>query len=148
MASSRPSVLQSRVHDASPASAIGPILYASAVLRRPAGIRRRRLIRRPQRLHERDQRSYFRGTQILSIRRHVSASLDDLPDELIARETGGHGVQGRAAQTAFAAKAVTIAALLALDENRTLEFQRRASFHVRGRCRCAAPRLPLMALEP
>jgi len=62
--------------------------------------------------------------QVLAVSRHVPASLDDLPDELIAREARGHRVQRRAAQTTFATKSVTIPALLALDENCALQLQR------------------------
>src|SRR5260370_14247431 len=116
-------------------------LYASAALGRLGRISGSGLIRWPQRLHEGDQRGHFRGTYILAVRRHVPASLDDLPDELITRETRGYSIQGRAAQTALAAEAVTIAALLALDENRSLEFQRRPAFHICGGNRCACPHL-------
>jgi hypothetical protein len=85
-----------------------------------AGIPGSRLIRWPQRFHKRDECGDFRGTQILAIGRHVPAALDDLPDKLIGRETRGDGIQRRTAQTTFAAKRVTIPALLALEQNRPL----------------------------
>src|SRR5579864_6018094 len=45
-----------------------------------------------QRLEECHQRRGLRRAQVFSIRRHVAAPLDHLPDELILRQSYGHGV--------------------------------------------------------
>src|SRR5271170_3058838 len=141
MTSSRQKVFQSSVQDAITAAATGSILSASAAVRRVRGIRRRGLIRRPQSLHEGYQGSYFRGSQILAVCRHVSASLDDLPDQLIVGEARGDGIQRGAAQTTLAPKAMAVPALLALNEDRPLKLQRRATFYICGGRGRAAPGL-------
>jgi hypothetical protein len=46
-----------------------------------------------QRFEKRDQGSRFRRTQILSVSRHVAASLDHLSNQLILREPHGNAVE-------------------------------------------------------
>src|SRR5438309_1500115 len=88
------------------------------------------LVRRAQRLHEGHQRSHFRGTQILAIRRHVAASLDDLPDQLIVSQTDRDRIESWAPQSAFSAQAVTVPALLALHQDRALKLERRPPVNI------------------
>src|SRR5262249_43089569 len=107
----RQSIPQSSVHEERIAAATGSIAHISVLARIAGG----GLICGPQRSHEIDQCRNLRRPQVLAISRHVPAPLNYLPDQLIARETSGDRVQGRPAQSAFAAESVTIAALLALD---------------------------------
>src|SRR5712692_3936983 len=100
-----------------------------------------RLIRRPQGFHEGNQLRHLRGPQILAVRRHVSATLDNLPNELIARKARGHRIQCGAAHPTLAIERVTISALLALDENRASKFERGPPLHINSRGGRAAPSL-------
>src|ERR1700748_310223 len=45
-----------------------------------------------QRLEKCNQRRGLRRAQVLAVRRHVPAPLDHLPDELILRQSHGHGI--------------------------------------------------------
>ena len=56
-------------------------------------ITRRRLSGRVKRLEERHQCRSLRGTQVLSVGRHVAAALDHLADELILRELSSYLIQ-------------------------------------------------------
>jgi hypothetical protein len=53
-----------------------------------------------QRFEKRDQGSRFRRTQILSVSRHVAASLDHLSDQLVLRKPQGNVVKRRASLSA------------------------------------------------
>src|SRR3954469_14713761 len=96
---------------------------------------------RSQRVHEGDQRVDLRWAQVLTIRWHVSAALNYLPNELIVRQSSGHCVECRTTLAAFAIEAVTISALLALNKQRALEFQTRTALNVFDGRWCTAPRL-------
>src|SRR5262245_2935116 len=80
----------------------------------------RRLACRMERREKRDKRGGFRRTQVLAVCRHVAAPLNDLANELVLREAGGDAVETRAALAAGIAKGVTVAALLCLEDERTL----------------------------
>src|SRR5215469_13912998 len=103
MTSSRRRVAQSNDHDASTAEAIGSIERASRFAQgEVASVLSNGLIGRPQRFHEIDERSYLSGAEIFAVRRHISAALDHLTDELIASESSCDGIQFRSAQTTLA----------------------------------------------
>src|SRR5262245_51951991 len=100
-------------------------------------------MRRMQGLHERHQRRHLRRTQILAIGRHIAPALDHLPDQLVAGQARRHIVERRAALAAAAAQAVAVPALLVLEHQGALDFERRAALYiVRGHWR-AAPGLHL-----
>ncbi len=80
-----------------------------------------------QRLEERDQRRHLRGAQVLAVGGHVAAALQHLADQLIARQPRRDVVERRAAQAALAAERVAVAALLALQDERALQLERRAT---------------------
>jgi hypothetical protein len=77
-----------------------------------------------QRLKKCHERRCLRRTQILPIRRHVAASLDHLADELVLREPHGNAVQSRTSLSAPLPKGMAVAALLALENERTLPLKR------------------------
>src|SRR5207302_8829405 len=47
---------------------------------------------RVKRLEERDESGRFRRAEVLPVRRHLAAALDDLPDQLILRQPDGDSV--------------------------------------------------------
>src|SRR5215471_21761216 len=91
---------------------------------------RRRLAGRPHRLEKRHERIDLGGAQVLAVGGHVATALQDLPDELIAREARGDPVESRAALASLAAETVTVPALLVLDHERALQLERRAALHI------------------
>src|SRR5262249_1459285 len=105
------------------------------------GIARGRLVGWVQRFEERHQRRHLGGIEVLSVRRHVSAALNRLADELIARHASRDAVQRRASLAARAANRMAIAALLDLKNQSALTFDRRSALEVLDRNRVAAPRV-------
>ncbi len=105
------------------------------------GVASRRVRARMQRCHERYQRLHFRGVQVLAISGHVTAALDDLPDQLISGEPRGDVIERGSPLSAVAAQGVAIAALLGLEYGRAAQFNRRSSFDERHRNRIAGPRI-------
>ena len=93
------------------------------------------------RREERDERRDLGRAQVLAVRRHVAAALQDLPDQLVARESRRDVVERRPAQAALAAERVAVAALLALHQQRALQLERRAALEVLRRRRARAPRV-------
>src|SRR5215813_13496813 len=83
-------------------------------------IARGRLSRWMQRLKKCDECGRFRRTQVFSISRHVAASLNDLPDELVLREPHRDGVQGGASEPPDPSKGMAVAALFELKNERAL----------------------------
>src|SRR5262245_32011244 len=75
------------------------------------GLARRCLACGMERLEKRDKRRGFRRTQVLAVRGHVAAPLNDLANELVLREPGGDAIETRAALAAGLAKGVAVAAL-------------------------------------
>src|SRR5260370_3662093 len=88
-----------------------------------------------------DDRVDLRGREILAVCRHVAATLNDLANDLIAREARGSVVERRPAQPALAVERVTIAALLALHEQSALELERSAALNVIDGSGRTAPRV-------
>src|SRR5262249_57906919 len=92
--------------------------------------------------HERDQRVHFGGAQILSVRRHVAAALQDLTYELIARLARRDTVERGAALASLTVQTVAGAALLVLEHQRPLQLERRAALDVADRRGGGGPRPP------
>ena len=72
---------------------------------------------------------------------HVSAALQDLADDLVFGHARGDGVECRAAHPADAADRVAVAALLVLEDERALAFERSAVLQIGLRNRIAGPRV-------
>src|ERR1700691_5206132 len=94
-----------------------------------------------QRLKKRDQRRGFRRTQILAVRGHIAAALDHLPNQLILRQTSGHGIQSRSALSALIVERVGVVALLELENESALSLERSPLIQKLGRDRDGAPRV-------
>src|ERR1700741_3755810 len=88
------------------------------------GIAGRRLARGMQGLEKRDQGSCFRWTQVLSVSRHVAASLDYLPDQLVLCQPHRDSVKCWPSFAAQVPKRMAVAALLDLEDQRTLPLKR------------------------
>ena len=80
-----------------------------------------------QRFEESNKRRGLRRIQILSIGRHISAALQNLAHELVARQSNGHSVESRPTLATDVAKRVAVVALFRLKDKRSLHLQRRAS---------------------
>src|ERR1700724_3282626 len=93
-------------------------------------IARGRLARRMHRGEEGDDRVDLRGSEILAVGRHIAAALNYLANDLVAREARGSVVERGPAQAALAAERMAIAALLALLQQRALQFERSAALDV------------------
>src|SRR4029077_6892610 len=65
-------------------------------------------------LEKRDKRRGFRWAQVLSVSRHVAASLNHLADERVLREPHGNAIERRTPLSAEFAERMAIAALLLL----------------------------------
>src|SRR5262245_47827526 len=77
-----------------------------------------------QRLEKCDECGGFRRTQVFSISRHVAASLNYLPDELVVREPHSDGVQGGASVPTAPSKGMAVATLFDLKNERALPLER------------------------
>src|ERR1041384_460085 len=86
------------------------------------------LLRCMERFHKRNERRNFMGTEIFSVSRHITAALDDLPDQLIMRQPRRNRIERWAAHTARSIQTMTIAALFALQHERPAKLQWRAAF--------------------
>jgi hypothetical protein len=73
-----------------------------------------------QSLEKGDERRSLWRTQVLSVRRHVAASLDHLAYELVLRQPHGYGIQGRTSLAAEVPKGMAVAALFGLKDERSL----------------------------
>src|SRR5580704_3633609 len=96
----------------------------------PCRIACRALGRGVQGFKERYQRRRLCRTQVVPIGGHVSAALDDLPDELVPGKPHGNAIQGWPPLSAHIAKGVAIAALLDLKHQRSLTLERGCSMNV------------------
>ena len=92
---------------------------------------------RTQRFEEGDERRHFRGREVLAVGRHVAAALEDLADELVAREPRGDVVERRPALPPCVAERVAVAALLDLEHERALPLERRAALDESSRARAS-----------
>src|SRR5258708_26068695 len=90
---------------------------------------------------ESHKRRSLRGTQILSVGRHIAAALDHLPDELVTRKSHGDTIQSRPPLSAGIADRMAIATLLDLKYKRTLPLERRRTMYVSVGHWIAAPRV-------
>src|SRR5262245_20728157 len=77
-----------------------------------------------QRLEKCDECGGFRRTQVFSISRHVAASLNYLPDELVVREPYGDGVHGGPSGPTGPSKSMAVATLFDLQNKRALPLER------------------------
>src|SRR5262245_23790795 len=87
-------------------------------------IARGSLSRRMQRLEKCDECGRLRWTQVFSIGRHVAASLNYLPDELVVCEPHRDVIQCRASLPTGPSKGMAVAALFELKNQRALPLQR------------------------
>src|ERR1700751_516249 len=92
-----------------------------------------------QSLEKRDQRRGLSRTQIFSISRHVSATLDHLADQLVVREAKCDAVERRSALAAHVIKRMAVATLLSLEDQSAPAFECSASLQIFRRDRDAAP---------
>src|ERR1700730_9586126 len=92
-----------------------------------------------QRLEESNERRSLCWTQVVPIGRHVAASLNDLTDELVLRETDRNAIQRWPSLSPCVAKRVAVAALLDLKPERTLPLKRSRTMNVPVGHRIAAP---------
>src|ERR1700722_6534683 len=79
-----------------------------------------------QRTEKGDQRGGFRGTEIFSVRGHISSTLNYLTDELVLSETHGDRIEGGTALSAKAIESVAIVTLFGLEDGGALHFERGA----------------------
>src|SRR5215510_10144044 len=89
------------------------------------------------------QRRGLGRAQILAVSGHVAAALDYLADELVLREPHGDTVQRRTSLPAALRQGMTVAALLRLEDERTLPLQGGGVAQESRRHGCAAPRVHL-----
>src|SRR6266850_5228871 len=94
-----------------------------------------------ERLQEGDERGGLGGREVLSVGGHVAPALDHLADELIARQSDRDFVERRTALATAVAEGVAVAALLDLEDQRSLALQGRPVREELVRDRLAAPRL-------
>jgi len=94
-----------------------------------------------QRLEECDQRGSLGGAEILSIGRHVSATLNHLPNQLILSQVHGHRIKRRPAHSAIAFEGVAVVTLFGLEDQCAAPFERCSSFQELSGNWLAAPRI-------
>jgi hypothetical protein len=80
-----------------------------------------------QRFEKSNQRRRLRRIQILSIRRHISAALQNLTHQLVPRQSNGHSVESGPTLATYVAKRMAVVALFRLKDKRSLDLERRAS---------------------
>src|SRR5262245_43935854 len=86
-----------------------------------------------QRLEKCDECGRFRRAQVFSISRHVGASLNYLPDELVLLQPDRDSVQRGASVPTRPSKSMAVAALFDLKNERTLPLKRsRVKDHLLG----------------
>src|ERR1700722_11050226 len=86
-----------------------------------------------QSLEEGDERSSFRRAEIFSVCGHVPAALNHLTNQLIGGQADGDCVQRRPAFSALIIERMAVVALLQLEDQRALPFERRAILQKFGR---------------
>src|SRR5580765_7529945 len=102
-------------------------------------IARRALTAGAEGLQECHQRGRFRWRKVLPVRRHVTAALQHLPDQLVWRQPNRHGIETWAALAALAAETVAVAALFRLKHDCALTFECGTTLKIFRRHRHAAP---------
>jgi hypothetical protein len=88
---------------------------------------------------EGDKGAGFGGRKRVAVGGHVAAALQDLTNDLVFGHARGDGVECRTAHAADAAEGVAVAALLVLEHQRALAFERRAAFEIGRRRWIAGP---------
>ena len=73
-----------------------------------------------KRLEKGDQRRGLRGIQVLSVRGHIAAALQNLAHQLIRRQSDGDCIKGRSAFATEFTQRVAVMALLRLENERSL----------------------------
>src|SRR6266481_9275096 len=107
----------------------------------PGSILCRSLHVRMQCLKKFNQCSCLCRIQILSISRHIPATLDDLANQFIRRETDSNLAECRSALAAFAAEGMAVVTLFGLKNESALVLQRSSILEVFAGDRLAAPRV-------
>src|SRR6516162_586065 len=108
---------------------------------RVGSIPRRRLSGRVKRGEECYECGCLRRAQILSVGRHVTATLDHLTNELVLRKVYGDAVERRATPASNAFERMAVAALLRLENERAPAFESRTSLQISRRNRLTTPRV-------
>src|SRR5258706_6444768 len=98
-------------------------LRAASRDRGPGSVLGLRLAVGMERLQEGDERGGLGGREVLSVGGHVAPALDHLADELIARQSDRDFVERRTALATAVAEGVAVAALLDLEDQRSLALQ-------------------------
>src|SRR5882757_9698097 len=94
-----------------------------------------------QSYQKRDQGGCFRRTQVVSVGRHVAASLNDLADQLVLRQSYGDAVECRPSLAARLSERMAIAALFGLKYESALAFQSSGAVKKLVGNRIATPRV-------
>src|ERR1700693_1784526 len=102
-------------------------------------IARRSLPCRMQRLQKCDERACLRRAQVLSVRRHISATLDHLANQLVLSQPYGNTVESRTSLPTLVAKRMTVATLLDLENERALPLKSRCAMQELCRHGITAP---------
>src|ERR1700722_20235352 len=88
---------------------------------------------------ERHQRRGFRRTEIFSVGRHISPSLDHLANKLIFSKAKSNSVERRPALTSFAIQRETVVTLLGLENESIVALQGGPAMQDLRRNRLTAP---------
>jgi hypothetical protein len=78
-----------------------------------------------QGFEKRDKRSGLRRTQILAVGRHIAASLDYLPNQLVLSQSHRDTIEHGPSLATQVSKRMAIAALFGLEDERTLPLEGR-----------------------
>src|SRR5258708_6761952 len=115
----------------------GETMWPCALL--PGSIARWQLSRRMQRFEKLHQRSSLRGTKVFPIRRHVTAALNHLADQLVRGKAQRNLIERRSTLSAFSAERMAVVTLLRLKDKRTLMLKRSMGLQELRRNRLTAP---------
>src|SRR6266702_7912332 len=83
---------------------------------RPRGVGCRVLIRGMERFEKANERRNLRGREILTVGRHISTTLNYLPDQLIFRQSRCYSIEGWTTLPTDSSKCMTVPALLYLKD--------------------------------
>src|SRR5580700_7482203 len=109
------------------------------------GVARGSLVWRMQGFEKSDERRDLRRTQILRVRRHIAAALNNLADELVLREPRGNAVEGRTTLAPGIAEGMAVSALLALKDKCASPLKSRCAAKESVRHGIAAPGIHVRA---
>ena len=94
-----------------------------------------------QRQHEGDHGGGFFWRDVSAKGGHVAPALNHLPNQLVAIESCGHVIEFWTAMAAQSFQGVAVSTLFVLNDQRTLQLQRRTALQVILWCGHAAPRV-------